>query len=71
MEAIAKKYAGGSTVFGDKPNHPFSGKTIHWRARLSLVGMKKDGHFDRLKSFSYGFDLDATGVHLQPLKEIP
>ena len=67
-EAIAKAN-GGSTVFSDRPNRVFSGKAISWRANLSLVGINKNGHFDRLRSFSYGFTLDAKGVHLLPLKE--
>ena len=67
-EAIAKAN-GGSTVFSDRPNRVFSGKTISWRANLSLVGINKNGHFDRLRSFSYGFTLDTKGVHLLPLKE--
>jgi RHS repeat-associated protein len=65
------KAQGGSTVFSDAPSRPFSGKPISWHADLSLAGIKKDGSFDRLKSFSYGFTLDAKGVHIQPLVGAP
>lgn len=66
-EAMAKR-VGASTVFSDQPVRVFSGKPINWQANLSLVGIRKDGSFDRLKSFTYGFTLDAKGVHLEPLR---
>ncbi len=66
-EAMAKSLA-GSTVFSDRPSRNFSKTAITWHANLSLVGIKKDGSFDRLKSFTYGFTLDARGVHLEPLR---
>jgi hypothetical protein len=56
-----------TTTFSDTPTRDFSGSDISWRADLSLVGIKSDGTFDTLKSFSYGFTLDAQGVHLDPL----
>jgi len=56
-----------TTTFSDTPTCDFSGSDISWRADLSLVGIKSDGTFDTLKSFSYGFTLDAQGVHLDPL----
>ena len=64
------KAAGASTIFQDQPYRDFTGGVISWHADLSLVGIKPDGTFDRLKSFSYGFTLDAAGVHLEPLKEV-
>ena len=67
FEAIAKT-VGGSTIFTDQPSRNFSGKTITWHANLSLVGINKDGSFDRLKSFTYGFTIDAAGVHVEPLR---
>ena len=66
-EAMAKG-VGASTVFSDQPSRNFSGTAISWHANLSLVGINKDGSFDRLKSFTYGFTLDAKGVHLEPLR---
>jgi RHS repeat-associated protein len=62
---------GGSTVFTDEPSRPFSGSPISWRANLSLVGINSNGSFDRLESFSYGFNLDSAGVHIQPLVRGP
>jgi hypothetical protein len=59
---------GGASVFNDNPSRPFSGKPISWTANLSFVGIKKDGSFDRLRSFTYGFTIDAKGVHLNPLR---
>jgi len=56
-----------TTTFSDQPTREFSGSAISWHADLSLVGIKGDGTFDTLKSFSYGFTLDAQGVHLDPL----
>jgi hypothetical protein len=56
-----------TTTFSDQPTREFSGSAISWHADLSLVGIKGDGTFDTLKSFSYGFTLDAQGVHLNPL----
>jgi hypothetical protein len=64
------KAQGGSTIFSDRPSRNFSGTPISWRANLSLVGIKRDGTFDTLKTFSYGFTLDARGVHLEPLREV-
>ena len=69
-EASAKA-KGASTAFSDNPNRNSSEKSIKCHANLSLVGIKKDGHFDKLKNFSYGFTLDAKGVHLEQLKETP
>ena len=65
-EAMAAAH-GASTVFSDNPKREFSGDSISWHANLSLVGIKANGTFDTLKSFSYGFTLDARGVHLDPL----
>lgn len=67
-EALAKAH-GASTIFSDQPARQFSGKSISWHANLSLVGINKNGTFNRLKNFSYGFTLDAKGVHVQPLRE--
>jgi hypothetical protein len=56
-----------TTSFEDDAIRVFSGNAISWHADLSLVGIKNDGTFDTLKTFSYGFTLDAQGVHLDPL----
>jgi RHS repeat-associated protein len=66
-EAMAQA-SGGVTVFHDVPFRNYHGTTIIWRANLSLVGIKADGTFDRLRSYSYGFTIDAKGVHLGELK---
>jgi hypothetical protein len=58
-------------VFSDRPSRGFSGEPISWHADLSLVGIKKNETFDRLKNFSYGFTLDAKGVHPEELREKP
>ena len=74
-ENIAQE-EGGSTYFEDFPRQPFSGTTVKWNAVLSLVGINSNGTYDTLKSFSYGFTIDANatgvqGVHLEELKELP
>jgi len=66
-EADVKPY-GASTGFSDRPQRNFSKTTIKWHANLNLVGIKKDGNFDKLRTLSYGFTIDAKGVHLEELK---
>jgi hypothetical protein len=72
----AKRF-GASTIFSDRPSRNYDitnmwnfGVPIQWRADLSLVGINRDGSFDRLKTFNYGFTLDGNGVHALPLKEV-
>jgi hypothetical protein len=55
------------TTFSDNAQRDFSGDAISWHADLSLVGIKSDGTFDTLKSFSWGFTMDASGVHPEQL----
>ena len=62
---------GGVTVFYDAPTRTYSGSEITWRANLSLVGIKTDGTVETLRSYSYGFTLNANGVKLEKLKRIP
>jgi RHS repeat-associated protein len=63
---------GDSTYFEDYPSRPYSGTgTVWWHAVLSLVGINGNGTYDVLKSFSYGFTMNSSGVHLEDLKELP
>jgi len=55
------------TTFSDDASRTFSGNAISWHADLSLVGIKSDGTVDTLKSFSWGFTLNASGVHPEQL----
>lgn len=59
---------GASTIFSDNPGRTFSGSTVSWHAHLSLVGIKSDGHYQVLKTFGYGFTINTTGVHIDPLR---
>jgi RHS repeat-associated protein len=61
---------GASTMFIDSPHRAWSGIPITWYGYLSLIGIYRDGSFDRLRSYSYGFTIDAKGVHVLPLREI-
>jgi RHS repeat-associated protein len=59
---------GASTIFNDTPTRQYSGTTITWKAHLSLVGVKADGHYHTLRTIGYGFTIDATGAHPDPVK---
>ncbi len=61
---------GGSTIFVDFPTRHYDGAPVYWRAKLYLVGIRADGTYDGLRSYSYGFTMDANGVHPQPLRRI-
>jgi RHS repeat-associated protein len=62
---------GGSTIFSDQPSRPYFGTDISWHANLSLVGIKSDGTFDTLRSYSYGFTINGHGMHLEKLRRMP
>ena len=68
QSARAAAAHGASTIFSDNPGRTFSGSTVSWHAHLSLVGIKSDGHYQVLKTFGYGFTINATGVHIDPLR---
>jgi RHS repeat-associated protein len=68
QSARAAAAHGASTIFSDNPQRISSGSTVSWHAHLSLVGIKSDGHYHVLKTFGYGFTMNATGVHIDPLK---
>lgn len=68
QSASAAAAHGASTIFSDNPSRSFSGTTVTWHAHLSLVGIKSDGHYQVLKTFGYGFTMNATGVHIDPLR---
>lgn len=59
-----------SIYFGDGPSRAYTGTPVTWRAHLSLVGIRSDGTWDMLKTYSYGFTIDAMGVHPRPLRQI-
>lgn len=67
LDGLAKKL-GKSSVFEDRPLRAFHGTPITWHADLKLVGINKNGTYTRLAQVSYGFTLDAKGVHLENLK---
>lgn len=61
---------GGTIIFYDQATRSYTGTNKYWRAHLSLVGVKSDGTFDILKSFTYGFTLSGMGVQLRPLRQV-
>lgn len=59
-----------SSTFVDTPRRPDK-INVTWRARLSLVGRREDGSYVRLRSFTYGFEINSTGsVTALPLEEV-
>jgi hypothetical protein len=70
METRAK-IMGYTTAFEDKPERGFKGKPVKWHADLKLVEIGKNGQYQTLKRISYGFTLDAKGVHLEDLTVHP
>jgi RHS repeat-associated protein len=64
------QYEGGSTIFHDNSGRNYSPtESVSWHADLSLVGINRDGTYDTLKSYSYGFLLDDNKEMVQKLSE--
>jgi hypothetical protein len=74
--AIAHDTTGYSATFFDAPSKPRSEypnapSTIKLHAELRLVGISPSGNYHTLLRLSYGFTLDAKGIHTEPLRIRP
>ena len=79
MEAFAQAFNqtghSYSAFFFDRPSKSLSDfpnlSTINFRADLSLVGINSKGSYHTLLRLTYGFTVDAKGVHPDPLRIVP